>query len=103
MKLVFTTLILLNLGCGQNGNQTLIEKGRDGANGTQVTIVQFCKGTTEYPSTFEELGFCIDNKIYAVYSANNGFLTEVPVGGYSSNAVGSNCVFTVLPGCVIQN
>lgn len=80
-----------------NGTNALI------LNGTVITPIQFCPGTTNYPSTFVELGFCINNSLYAVYSYANGFLTEVPPGNYSSNAIGSSCNFVVLPNCVIQN
>lgn len=64
-------------------------------NGTVVLPVQFCKGTTTYPTTFTEVGFIINGKIYAVYSLNNGFLTYTPPGYYSSNALNSSCNFTI--------
>jgi hypothetical protein len=69
--------------------------------GTVISLVQFCSGTTTYPSTFTEIGFCINNALYAVYSANSGFLTYVPPGTYNSNAINSNCTFIVQPNCVI--
>lgn len=78
--------------------------GPAGANGTAITVVQFCAGVTpSYPSTFPETGLCINGNIYAVYSANDGFLTEIVPGAYNSNAIGSSCSFTVLPNCLIQN
>lgn len=76
--------------------------GVNGQDGTSVVWIQFCPGSTSYPSTFIEGGFCINNNIYAVYSANDGFLTLVPPGTYHSSAIGSNCTFTVLPNCVIN-
>lgn len=76
--------------------------GSNGIDATPITLVQFCPGTTVYPSTFVEIGLCISNNIYAVYSANNGFLTYIPPGNYSSNAIGSSCSFTVLPNCQIS-
>lgn len=90
---------------GQDG-QSIVgpqgPQGDPGAPGTVVTWVQFCQGTTTYPSTYIEGGFCINNNLYAVYSANNGFLVYLPPGNYSSNAINSSCSFTVLPNCQIQ-
>jgi hypothetical protein len=78
-------------------------QGIPGEAGTQFTIVQFCPNSTPaYPTTFPEVGFCIDNKVYAVYSANDGFLTEILPGTYESNAVGSSCTFTLLDNCVVK-
>jgi len=91
----------------QNGTNTVITCP-DGTtssipNGTQLQIVQFCPGTTNYPNEFNEIGICVDNNLYANYSLNNGFLTLVPPGYYNSNAVGSNCNFTVTSSCGIIN
>lgn len=72
-------------------------------NGTMINAVQFCPGTTTYPSTFAEVGFCISGNLWAVYSQNGGFMTEVVPGVYSSDGINSSCTFTVLPNCVIQN
>lgn len=78
-------------------------KGDPGVSVNQITVVQFCPGVTPtYPLTFPEIGLCINNSLYAVYSANDGFLTQVPPGQYRSNAIGSACNFTVLSNCVIQ-
>ena len=77
--------------------------GLNGADGTQITVVQFCKDVTpSYPSTFPESGLCINGNLYGVYSANDGFLAYLPPGAYYSNAVGSNCNFTILLNCVVQ-
>lgn len=87
---------------GEQGPQG--EAGQAGTDGTQINIVQFCLNSIpSYPAVFPEVGFCINNKIYAVYSANDGFLTLVPPGVYSSHAIGSSCTFTVLPNCQITN
>jgi hypothetical protein len=84
---------------GPQGPQGL--QGAAGLNGTTITVVQFCPGVTPvYPSTFPETGLCINGTIYAVYSANDGFLTSLPNGVYDSNAIGSSCTFTV-SGCTI--
>jgi hypothetical protein len=78
--------------------------GANGSNGTIITVVQFCPGVDpSYPSTFPEVGLCINNNIYAVYSANDGFLTLITPGLYESNAVGSSCTFTVGDNCEITN
>lgn len=82
--------------CGNS--QSLI---LNGTNGTVITAIQFCPGSTIYPSTFPEIGFCINNNIYAVYSANGGFLTEVVPGNYSSDGINASCSFTVNPNCQI--
>lgn len=87
-------------------NPAILLNGTNGLNGldaTQIRTVQFCPGTTVYPSTFNEVGFCINNQLWGVYSLNNGFLTQIVPGAYSSNAIGSSCNFVVLPNCVIQN
>lgn len=76
--------------------------GPQGPVGTSVTWVQFCPGATVYPSKFIEGGFCIANKLYAVYSINNGFLVYLPPGNYSSNAMNSSCSFTVAANCSVS-
>lgn len=76
--------------------------GAAGLNGTIITPVKFCSQSPSYPTTFPEYGLCINNNLYAVYSANDGFLTLIPPGVYSSNAIGSACSFTVLANCKIQ-
>jgi hypothetical protein len=86
--------------CYNNGieTQTLI------VNGATFTSIQFCPGVTPtYPTTFPEVGFCINGNLYAVYSANNGFLTVISPGYYDSNAIGSSCSFTVVAGCGVSN
>jgi hypothetical protein len=80
-----------------NGTSSLL------LNGTIIQPVQFCPGTPNYPAVFPEVGFKINNQIYAVYSLNNGFLTLLTPGYYSSNAVGSACNFTVNTDGTITN
>lgn len=66
-----------------------------------TAIVRFCPGQSTYPSAFPEIGFCIGGNIYAAYSANGGFLTLFPAGRYSSNAIGSQCSFTIQANCQV--
>ena len=83
---------------GQNGTN-----GINGSNGSSVTWVQFCPGSPAYPYVFPEGGLCVDGNLYAVYSANDGFLTLITPGAYTSDGIGSSCNFTVLTNCQIQN
>lgn len=81
------------------------ERGPKGDTGDvidEVQVIRLCPGTPSYPSVFIEVAFCIDGKLYATYSANGGFSTELTPGAYHSNAIGSSCNFTVEPGCVIR-
>lgn len=80
------------------------EAGPQGAPGIDldaVSIVPLCPGVSNY-STFIEVGFCINNNLYATYSTHGGFSTLLAPGAYSSNAVGSSCNFVVVSGCEIQ-
>lgn len=79
------------------------EAGVNGTNGTVVVAVQFCSGTPTYPTTFPEVGFCINNNLWAVYSQNGGFLTELPLGNYSSDGINSSCSFTVGSNCSVSH
>jgi hypothetical protein len=89
---------------GTNGNAGATgQAGTNGTNGTIIVAVQFCPGTPTYPSTFLEVGFCINNTLYAVYSANDGFLTEVTPGEYSSDGINASCNFTVAANCVVTH
>lgn len=69
--------------------------GPAGAPAPNVTPIQLCPGTSNYPSVFIEYGIIINQKLYGVYSANGGFLAYLPPGRYHSNAIGSACDFTV--------
>lgn len=77
------------------------EQGTSGTPGTMISAIKLCDGTTTYASTFIEVAFCIDNKMWAVYSLNGGFLTELPPGNYNSNGVGSSCTFTIGNNCQV--
>lgn len=100
---------------GQNGQQGLTGStgatgaqgatGPSGADGTQITPVQLCPSSyvPTYPSVFPETALCINGSLFAVYSANDGFLTLLTPGGYSSNGINSSCSFTVVSGCTITN
>jgi hypothetical protein len=95
--------LVLNGTNGQNGAQgSTGAQGSAGTPGTIITSVQFCAGTTNYPSNFFEVGFCISNTLYAVYSQNDGFLTEVPPGSYTSDGINASCNFTVGENCAIS-
>ncbi len=79
----------VNGAVGPTGGQ-----GIPGVDATPVSIFQFCPGTSSY-SNFLEFGIKIGTSIYAVYSANNGFLTLLAPGGYVTTATGANCNFIV--------
>ncbi len=79
------------------------QQGIPGTPGQVVQPVQLCPGTPSYPSTFIEVAFCVDSQLWAVYSANGGFMTQLPPGNYSSNGIGSSCSFTVGANCQIGN
>jgi hypothetical protein len=79
-----------------DGTSGIVYNGTNGTNGTIVKTVQFCPNSTPiYPTTFPEVGIVIGTSIYAVYSANDGFLTLLTPGTYYSNAIGSSCDFIV--------
>lgn len=86
---------------GPQGAQGI--QGLAGADGTQITVVALCPGTPSYPSIFLEDALCINNALYGVYSANGGFLTLLPPGTYSSNAIGATCSLTVRPHCQVTH
>lgn len=77
--------------------------GTNGTPGTVVTPIQFCPGTTVYPSVFLEYGLLIDNRVYGVYSYDNGFWAYLPPGYYESNAIGSSCNFTINANGTVTN
>jgi hypothetical protein len=91
-----TTALILNGTPGQ--------RGAEGSPGIVVTPIQFCgTSSNSYPDVFNEIGFCIDGNIYAVYSQNGGFLTEIGPGNYSSDGINSSCNFTVASNCVVTH
>lgn len=77
--------------------------GTDGANATPVTEVQLCPGTPSYPSLFPEYALCIEGTLYGVYSANGGFLAELPPGTYSSDGINDSCTLVIGPNCSVTN
>lgn len=78
--------------------------GPAGANGTQISFVNLCPGTTTYPSQFVEVAICVNGQdLYGVYSANNGFLTFFPQGAYTSNAIGAACNLVIGPNCTVTH
>lgn len=89
---------------GSNGKDGAA--GKDGANGkdgSTVTPIRFCGGSdSTYPSSFTEYGLCINNELWAVYSANDGFMTKIPPGTYYSNGINSSCTFTVGTNCQVS-
>jgi hypothetical protein len=99
-KLISAIMLVVLMGCGRGPTGY---NGRDGIDASSVTFVKFCPGTTTYLSRFVEGGFCVNNKIYATYSANGGFTTEIPPGSYGSNGINASCNFVVLANCGIQN
>ena len=88
---------------GPQGPQGLPgSNGSPGSNGTSITIVQFCPNVvTTYPSTFAEVGLCIGGNLFAVYSANDGFLSYIPPGTYFSNGINASCTFHVGNNCEV--
>jgi hypothetical protein len=84
---------------GTNGNDGAA--GSNGADATPVVAINLCPNVSVYPSRFVESAFCIGNKLWGVYSLNGGFLTYLPEGNYSSNAVGSSCSFTIGANCSV--
>lgn len=76
--------------------------GPRGADGQPAQVVPLCPGVSSY-GTFVEVGLCINNQLYGVYSANGGFLTYLAPGSYSSNAIGSACSLTVQANCVVTH
>jgi hypothetical protein len=99
-KLLILTMFLTACAGPKGKNGT---NGLAGNNGSTIQSVQFCPGTGVYPSVFPEVGLLIDGHLYAVYSANGGFLFEVLPGTYASNAIGNSCAFTVNPDLSITN
>lgn len=114
MKQVLLIIGLLFLiSCGKDSGTTIAgivyqpvpgPRGPAGADGTIVYAVQVCQNVTpSYPFSFPEVAFCINDKLYATYSALGGYSFEVIPGYYSSTAIGSACNINVYPHCVITN
>lgn len=104
--LVLLTIALLPAACGRGPKGDTGDPGQSivgpaGQDAASVTVVQLCHGTAHYPTVFPEVAFCIGGKLYATYSANGGFSTELTPGAYSSHAIGSSCSFVVQSNCVV--
>ena len=88
---------------GENGATGPVgTTGPAGADGHIAVVIPLCAGTPTYASVFVEVALCINQELYAVYSANGGFLTKILPGTYSSNAIGSRCDFKVIQNCQIE-
>ena len=116
MKKLIVFVLLCLVGCGKIGPTGPTGQpgppggvgltgatGVQGTPGTTISIVQFCSScVADYPNVFPEIGFCINQVLYATYSANDGFSSEITPGTYSSNGINCSCTFTVKPNCVIE-
>lgn len=71
------------------------QNGSNGLDSTPIAVVNLCTEAPSYPGVFVEVALLINNRLYAVYSQNGGFMTYLPPGNYSSNGIGSACNFTV--------
>ncbi len=86
--------VICNGAMGSTGHQGL--PGLPGANATPITLFKFCPNAVgSYASSFPEYGIRVNNDIYAVYSANGGFLTLLLPGPYVTTGIGVNCNFTI--------
>lgn len=98
-----STTVICDGAVGQPG-QSIVgpvgPAGTDGKDATPVTLVPLCPGIPTYPTVFVEYGLCLGNQLWAVYSANGGFLALLPDGAYQSNGIGSQCNFTIT-GCTV--
>lgn len=85
---------------GQQGAQG--PQGQQGAPGTSIAVVQLCGSCkAQYPSVFPESGLCIGGQLYGVYSANDGFLSLLSPGSYSSDGINCSCNLTIKQDCVV--
>ncbi len=77
------------------------QNGSDGVDATPTTIIRLCPGFTQYNSTFVEVALCIQNRLYGVYSANGGFMTEIVPGTYLSEGINNTCTLVVGSNCQV--
>ena len=78
-------------------------QGLPGTNATPITTVQLCGSChAVYPSVFPEVGVCIDNQLYGVYSANGGFFALLTPGTYSSDGIDCSCTLTISANCQVN-
>lgn len=94
----------LNGATGAQGQQgDAGSNGTNGTNATPITTVQFCPNVTSYSSTFSEVGFCLGGQVYGVYSQNDGFMSLLPPGEYTSDGINSSCNFTIGANCKVTH
>ena len=91
-----------------NGTSNLVLNGINGVKGVDghsvsFDPIQFCPAAPHYPSTFPEVGFCIDDQLYGVYSANGGFMAVIQPGAWQSQGIGSSCSFVVEAHCKVHH
>lgn len=86
---------------GAPGQSIIGPPGGRGSDSIPVVPVKLCPGDTHYPDVFVEIALCIDNTLWGVYSANDGFLVELVPGYYKSNAIGSACNLTIKENCEV--
>lgn len=77
--------------------------GSDGIDAIPITVIDLCPGITTYPGVFVEVALCLNDTLYGIYSANDGFLTMLPPGNYLSNAIGSACNLTIGAHCQVTH
>lgn len=96
------------ISCG-NGSSVFVKNGANGSNGSNgtnavpVEFIKFCPASVPSYGNFPEYGIKVETKIYAVYSANNGFLTLLSPGTYVTASTGLNCNFTVTTTGTVTN
>lgn len=79
-------------------------QGPAGTPGTVITTVELCTGfVPSYPNVFPEYALCIGGNLWGVYSANGGFLAELPPGTYNSNGINASCTLVVHSNCVVTH
>ena len=77
--------------------------GPTGPTGTIGSPIQLCSACVpSYPNVFPESVVCINNNLYGVYSANDGFLSILPPGAYSSDGINCTCTVTIEPNCIVS-
>lgn len=107
MRNPLVTIIIVSVmsACGKQGATGAAGMaGAPGSPGTVITLVQLCGSCVPiYPSVFVEYAECIDSQLYGVYSNNDGFLSLLPPGQYSSDGINCSCDFTISSNCVVED
>lgn len=80
-------------------------QGFPGVAGSHVTPIVFCpRFATSYPTTFAEVGFCVDDQLYGVFwDSHNAWWTLIPPGYYASTSTSAPCSFTVSAHCTVSD